>query len=142
MSLNKKTYSSGDVITSSNLNEIQDAIIVNENNISTINTNINSLNTKVDSLEYTVTTVTLKPTFNANAWVNNNGVIKQTVTCSGVTANSNIIVAPATSDTIYIQEYQRNNVVCIEQQTDRLVFQADSLPSSQILVNVLILGGS
>lgn len=59
MSLNKKTYSSGDVITSNNLNEIQDAIIVNENNISTINMNINSLNTKVSNLTYYQQTITL-----------------------------------------------------------------------------------
>ena len=59
MSLNKKTYSSGDVITSSNLNEIQDAIIVNENNISAINTNINSLNTKVDNFTYYQRIITL-----------------------------------------------------------------------------------
>ena len=54
MSLNKKTYSSGDVITSTNLNEMQDAIIVNENNISTINTNKNSLNTKMDNIQNTL----------------------------------------------------------------------------------------
>ncbi len=137
MSLNKKTYSSGDVITSNNLNEIQDAIIVNENNISTINMNINSLNTKVSNLTYYQQTITL-PVAN---WNRTNGQIRCIVTCQGVTANNNIIIAPSTTDLIGIQEYQDKNILCVNQSNDSLIFQADAIPKKDIIINVLILGG-
>lgn len=137
MSLNKKTYSSGDVITSSNLNEIQDAIIVNENNISAINTNINSLNTKVDNFTYYQRIITL-PTAD---WNHVNGQIKCIVTCQGVTANNNIIVAPSTTNLVGVQEYQDRNVLCVSQSNNQLAFQADTMPEKDIIINVLILGG-
>lgn len=140
MSLNKKTYSSGDVITSTNLNEMQDAIIVNENNISTINTNINSLNTKMDNIQNTLQTITIP----ISKWVTDetSGYIAQFVSCDGVTSNNNIIVAPTASPITNVQAYNNNNVICCGQSLGYLTFWAKTQPTVALKVDVLILGGN
>lgn len=141
MSLNKKTYSSGDVITSNNLNEIQDAIIVNENNISTINTNINSLNTKVDSIQNSATLQTI--TISASKWAPDpvSGFIAQIIPCNGVTSNNNIIVSPNPT-ILNVKAYRDNNIICVSQTLNSLDFWAETCPTSNIKIDVLIMGGN
>lgn len=141
MSLNKKTYSSGDVITSSNLNEIQDAIIVNENNISAINTNINSLNTKVDNIQdNTLQTITIP----ASIWAPDpvSGYVAQAISCNGVTNNNIIIVSPNSAAIPNIKAYRDNNIMCVDQALNKLEFWAETCPTNSIKVDVLIIGGN
>lgn len=66
-----------------------------------------------------------------------NAVWTQTVSVTGVTANSNIIVSPAPD---YIEDASECGVYCYAQQNGSLIFVASSQPSRVVIMNVLIVG--
>lgn len=62
---------------------------------------------------------------------------RQSVAASGVTANNNIVVAPAPT---YRDAYVEANAQAIEQSANTIVFEADTVPSIAMYANVIILG--
>lgn len=65
-------------------------------------------------------------------WSNNS----QTVNVTGVTANNNVIVAPAPASQA---DYTAAGIICTAQANNSLTFTCQSVPSSAITVNVLII---
>ena len=60
----------------------------------------------------------------------------QTVTASGVTANNNIIISPAPAS---MNNYSDALIKCTGQGSNSLTFTCETVPSSAITVNILIL---
>lgn len=71
-------------------------------------------------------------TLTASGWSSN----QQNVTASGVTANNDVIVSPASSSH---DSYCESGVRCTGQTSNRLTFTCTEKPSSNLSVNVLIL---
>jgi hypothetical protein len=71
-------------------------------------------------------------TLTVNDWSNNS----QTVNVTGVTANNNVIVAPAPASQA---DYTTAGIICTAQGAGTLTFTCQSVPSSAITVNVLII---
>ena len=72
-------------------------------------------------------------TLSVSSWSNNS----QTVTCSGVTADNTIIVAPAPES---IESYGKAEVKCMSQSLNSLTFTCSKTPETTLNINVLILG--
>lgn len=71
-------------------------------------------------------------TLTAAGWVSN----VQTITVTGVTANSDVIVAPDPAD---IDGYTSAGITCTGQAANALTFECETVPESAINVNVLIM---
>ena len=82
----------------------------------------------VGAVSKTDTTVSLP----SSGWSSNSA----TVTVSGVTASNTIIVSPSSAS---YANYVAANVRCTAQAANSLTFACDSVPSSTLTVNVLIL---
>ena len=78
--------------------------------------------------------IALALTLDAEDWSNSS----QTVTASGVTSNSTVIVSPAPSG---ISAYTSCGVYCSAQSANSLTFVCAETPDSDIAVNVVVLGG-
>lgn len=78
------------------------------------------------------------PTLAVADWVLNTNTNKyeQTVSVSGVTATNTVLVAPFPSNA---DEYAQCNVMAISQGAGTLDFQADTLPTNALTVNVVML---
>ena len=76
------------------------------------------------------TTITVTLT---SAWWSSNS---QTVSATGVTASNTVIVSPAPAD---IADYADKWVYCSAQGSGTLTFDCDTVPSGDIVVNVLIM---
>ena len=63
----------------------------------------------------------------------------QTVTATGVTASNNVIVSPAPS---YVSAYTEAGIICTAQASNSLTFTCETVPTSAITVNVLILSST
>lgn len=74
-------------------------------------------------------------TLSANSWDNSN---EQTVTVSGVTSTSGILVSPIPA---YIDQYSDCGVYAISQATNALTFECDEVPDVDISVNIAFWGG-
>lgn len=74
---------------------------------------------------------------NANNWTAYGSKFRQTVAVSGVTTSNNIVVGPAPSNAT---EYAESNVYAVSQGTNTVTFECDTVPSSAIYANVIILG--
>lgn len=72
-------------------------------------------------------------TLSVSDWTSEN---KITTDCSGATVDNTIIISP-TPDSFEV--YNENGIRCIEQSTDALTFYCESIPTSDITVNVVIL---
>ena len=79
------------------------------------------------------------PTLAVADWSLDSGTNKytQSVSVTGVTGTNTVFVSPAPSSAA---DYASSSVLCISQTTDSLTFQADSVPSNAITVNVVIIG--
>lgn len=79
------------------------------------------------------------PTLAVADWSLDSGTNKytQSVSVTGVTGTNTVFVSPAPSSAA---DYASSFVLCISQTTDSLTFQADSIPSNAITVNVVIMG--
>lgn len=64
------------------------------------------------------------------------GKINQTVTVQGVTANSIVFIGAAPAS---VTDWDVFGVLCVEQGTDQLKFEATNVPNNNITVNVVIL---
>ena len=78
------------------------------------------------------TTPSTMPTLLAANWSSST----QTVTVQGVTANNNVIVAPAPASAA---DYASAGIICTAQSTNSLTFTCTQTPSNDITVNVAIL---
>lgn len=76
---------------------------------------------------------TMVVTLSAIDWTSEN---KITTECSGVTDDNTIIISP-TPDSFEV--YNENGIRCIEQSINALTFYCESIPTSDITVNVVIL---
>lgn len=85
-------------------------------------------NTSGEVTLYTNKTVTLA----AASWVNQ----EQTVSVTGVTANSTVVVAPSPANQA---AYGEAGVCCNAQTSGKLTFKCEDTPTSDLSVNVLIL---
>lgn len=123
---NESTYRTGNVnITKANI------WLGNVDNTSDANKPIstatqNALDQK--QAQHSSLTVTL-----TSAWWSNNG---QTVSVSGVTASNSVIVSPAPSS---FSDYESAEIYCSAQASNSLTFSCTTVPTSDIMVNVLIL---
>lgn len=79
--------------------------------------------------QHTKATVTLS----ASGWSNK----QQTVTVTGVTADNLVIPGPAPAS---YAAYAENGVYCSAQAADSLTFTCDSVPSTDLTVNVAVFG--
>lgn len=85
--------------------------------------------TYVDRWAPVYKTVSLIP----SKWSDN----EQTVTVSGVTADSIVVVSPYPNETDY-RMYAINNIRCVSQRTDTLTFKCSIVPTEAMMVNVAI----
>lgn len=72
-----------------------------------------------------------------NGWTAYGGKYRQTVAASGVTTDNNIVVASAPT---YRDAYSDANIQAVAQAANSIIFEADTVPSSAIYANVIILG--
>ena len=77
---------------------------------------------------YTTQTATLS----SSGWNSSN---QQTVSVTGVTASNLVIVSPAPTSFI---AYGEANIYCLSQANDTLTFKCESIPDTNITVNVVI----
>lgn len=79
------------------------------------------------------------PTLAVADWSLNSvsGKYEQAVTVQGITSSNIILVAPAPADAA---EWADSVVLCISQTTNSLTFQCDTVPSSALTANVVIIG--
>ena len=70
-------------------------------------------------------------------WTAYGNKFRQTASASGVTANNNVVVAPAPT---YHDDYIDANVRAVAQGANSLTFEADSIPAIAMYANVIILG--
>lgn len=73
-------------------------------------------------------------TLSASAWSNS----AQTVSVSGVTTDSTIIVSPATDSQ---DAWSKAGIVCTAQAAGKLTFTCKSVPTAAVTANIVILGG-
>ena len=92
---------------------------------------VNELPASVDLSEY-VKKSKLTVTLSASGWSN----LIQSVTASGVTADNDLVISPASSSH---DAYVEAGVRCTAQTSNRLTFICTEKPSSNLSVNVLIL---
>ena len=78
-------------------------------------------------------------TLTSSGWTLSDGVYVQTVSVSGVTANSVLIVA---SDPGNSNVYGKCGVKCVSQTSGSLTFNADTKPTVNLTVNIINLGDS
>lgn len=72
-----------------------------------------------------------------SGWTQNEASVTQTVTVTGMTATTNIIVSP---DPDSFSDWSKNKVRCAVQGYNALTFQGDTMPESDLTANVLIVG--
>lgn len=96
-----------------------------------LNGNITLAYTDVDATKVTVRTVTLA----SGSWSSK----AQTVNCTGVTANNQVIVSPNAGSYL---NYHKWKVRCTGQAAGKLTFATDGTPSANLTVQVLILDGT
>ena len=84
-------------------------------------------------LKNAATTPSTMPTLTVADWSSNT----QTVTVTGVTASNVVFVAPAPASAT---DYSSAGIICTAQSTDSLTFTCDTVPSNDIVVNVVIMG--
>lgn len=70
----------------------------------------------------------------SSAWTNN----QQTVTATGVTS-TNAVIACGGEDTDSHKAWSNNDIWCVSQGSNSLTFACNTVPSSNVTVNVLIL---
>lgn len=80
-----------------------------------------------------VPSVAKTATLASGSWSGN----QQTVSVAGVTAGGHIIIAPAGASYV---AYAENMVRCVSQAEGSLTFQCEDVPSSDLTVNILIVG--
>lgn len=78
-------------------------------------------------------------TLTSSGWTLSGGAYVQTISVSGVTANSILIVASAPSNS---KVYGECGVKCVSQTAGKLTFNADNKPSVNLTANILNLGDS
>lgn len=76
--------------------------------------------------------IPLSITLTASGWSNN----LQTVIANGVTTNSTVIVTSAPQNWLL---YQEANIYCSQQMENSLTFTCETIPSSNLIANVVIL---
>ena len=81
--------------------------------------------------QLTSTSVSLGTT----GWTTSGSKVTKSVTVTGVTASNNVIVSPAPS---YVNDYANSGIICTAQTSNSLTFTADSTPTVNITVNILI----
>ena len=111
------------------VNEKQDTL-VSGTNIKTVNneTILGSGNITIGGSSAEAVSITLL----SSGWSNN----EQIATVTGVTSSSSVIISPAPTD---MDAYTAYGIKCIAQSADSLTFTCDDVPSTNILVNILIL---
>ena len=72
-------------------------------------------------------------TLSSSGWSNN----QQSVTATGVTADNDVIVSPASGS---YDAYCESGVRCESQTSNRLTFKCTEIPTSDLSVNVKIFG--
>lgn len=86
-------------------------------------TNWNSKQNALDTLTVTLTVA---------GWSSNT----QTITVTGVTSSNTVIISPSPSN---MEDYTNAGIVCTIQETNSLTFECDTIPTSAIDVNVVII---
>ena len=95
-------------------------------------------NSKKVSVEgHTHDTSNAKVTLSTSSWSGSAGAYTQTVSVSGVTATSIVVVAPTPA---HSSIYGENSILCTAQSSGKLTFTANSVPTSSVIVNVINLG--
>lgn len=89
--------------------------------------NLNNLLSNKQSLHKTIALTLL-----SNSWSN----LTQTITAAGVTSNNTIIVSPDPSS---FKAYTKAGIYCSAQGNNSLSFICDTVPGSNITVNIIIL---
>jgi hypothetical protein len=96
---------------------------------------VTSVNGSTGAVTLTIPTITkTTATLSSSSW--NSTSHTQSVTVSGVTTSNTVIVSPAPSD---ISTWVAGGVRCTAQAANSLTFTADTNPSANITVNVVIL---
>ena len=96
---------------------------------------VTSVNGQTGAVTLTIpTTTATTATLSASNW--NSTSNTQSVTVSGVTSSNTVIVTPAPED---IATWTGGNVRCTAQASNSLTFTADTNPTANITVNVVIL---
>lgn len=95
-----------------------------------------AVNAAIATKENKSTTATA--TLLASAWVADGEEYTQTVAVSGMTPDKNIVVGSHPNSNT---AYKEAGVYCSEQDTDALVFKATDVPESDLVANILMIGG-
>lgn len=123
--VNSKALSSDITLTASDVGALP----------STYTAPVTSVNGYTGAVSLTIPTITkTTATLSSSNW--NSTSHTQSVTVSGVTTSNTVIVSPAPSD---ISTWVAGGVRCTAQAANSLTFTADSNPTANITVNVVIL---
>jgi hypothetical protein len=86
-----------------------------------------------EALGGAIPSTTKTATLSAGGWSSK----KQTVTVSGITASQHLVIAPAPASYV---AYGESMVRCVTQAANSMTFQCEDVPTSNLTVNVLIVG--
>ncbi len=114
---------------------INNTVTTMGNTVSTIGNTITSMQNAIDAIEESSSVMqAAKITLTQTGWDSNR---RQTITVQGMVSENDmaVFICPLAS---YSEEFVANNVLCVSQTTNTLVFQCDTVPTSNIVIYLII----
>lgn len=96
-----------------------------------------NINANTEAMLVSALPVNVTVTLSVAGWVAENGIYKQSVTVTGMTATKSVMVQPTDAS---VTAYSAAEVTCISQSANTLVFTAVTKPTAAIGVNIVHMG--
>ena len=96
-----------------------------------------NINANTEAMLVSALPVNVTVTLSVAGWVAENGIYKQSVTVTGMTATKSVMVQPTDAG---VTAYSAAEVTCISQSANTLVFTAVTKPTAAIGVNIVHMG--
>ena len=96
-----------------------------------------NINANTEAMLVSALPVNVTVTLSVAGWVAENGIYKQSVTVTGMTATKSVMVQPTDAS---VTAYSAAEVTCISQSANTLVFTAVTKPTAALGVNIVHMG--
>ena len=96
-----------------------------------------NINANTEAMLVAALPVNVTVTLSVAGWVAENGIYKQNVTITGMTATKSVMVQPTDAS---VTDYSAAEVTCVSQSANTLVFTAVTKPTAAIGVNIVHMG--
>jgi len=96
-----------------------------------------NINANTEAMLVAAMPVNVTVTLSVAGWVAENGIYKQSVTITGMTATKSVMVQPTDASAT---DYSAAEVTCVSQSANTLVFTAITKPTAAIGVNIVHMG--